>query len=52
MNENEKPFDEELSELLWRTYQLKKKAKEIQNQKKSLPAWIINLLKSNKPLDN
>lgn len=52
MNNDDKPFDEELSEFLFRCYQLKKKAALAQKQKKSLPAWLIKLLDNNKPSHN
>lgn len=41
--EDDRPFDEILSEILWRTHQLKKKAKEIQDDKsltKRIIRWI------------
>jgi hypothetical protein len=52
MNEEDKPFDEELNKFLWRCYQLKKKAEEARKRKRSLPAWLVKLLIKNKPSQN
>ncbi|PZR11686.1 MAG: hypothetical protein DI539_20405 [Flavobacterium psychrophilum] len=41
----QKHFDEELSEILWHCYQLKQKAKAMQEDKSSLPAWLVKLLR-------
>ena len=52
MNDDDKSFDEELNEFLFKCYRLKKKAELAQQDKKSLPAWLIKLLASNKPSQN
>ena len=52
MKEDEEHLDELLSEFLWDCRQLKMKAEAVKKEKKSLPAWAINLLKDNKPSQN
>lgn len=49
MNEH---LDQDLSELLIRCHQLKQKAKEQLEQKKSLPMWLTELLQNNPQKDN
>lgn len=48
-DKDERPLDEILSELLWRTYQLKRKAEEMQKENnKSFVQKVIRWMNDNK----